>query len=105
MQRLARVEEVEGLVCGHFAAVPQVGPVRGQLCQRGGGHNLESRLSLSALVGKENPTEAWLGRVDSQRINAVFTSQSLDPYGLRLAAHRQAEQEDGQRDFQKGRPL
>jgi hypothetical protein len=74
-QRPAGVGDLNGFVGGHFAAVPQITFVLGEQFRRRCGENFISRLFLAALAAFNRPKQAWVRRVNSQRVDGIFAAQ------------------------------
>ncbi len=74
-ERLARVDDLCGLIRGHFAAIPEVSDLLVDLLAAAGDQDAIGPLALPALVRLDRPVQPGLDHIDAQRIHAVFAAQ------------------------------
>jgi hypothetical protein len=74
-QWLAGIFHLDALVGDALAAVPEIRLILGELVRGRGDQNLIGGLSLTALGGFDDPTQARLRHVDAQRIGKIFAAE------------------------------
>ena len=75
-QRLTGVTNANRFTARNLAAVPQIALARRQQLFRGGHQNVICRLPLVALLGLNDPAQARLGSIHTQRLDSRFAAEA-----------------------------